>query len=243
MKNKILTILFAFATLLAANNASAYYSPSTGRWLSRDPMGEPGFQALQANTPFQPVAQIGSTASLMPSRLFVRDSEDENYDASAQDNQVNLYNFVNNQPVTGYDLMGLCDPLPDSGPGTFDGGSWKILKHKIGKKVGVPGATLTFKVCCPIGETPESLTEYSPLTPPPATLNGNTFPYSMQIDGPPPVVANGPPCLTIVLLVHSTTAWQSDWNKSSGNAFIPSIRIRGKCCCSAMASAPSQDPF
>ncbi len=42
--------MFAFAALFSANQASAYYSPSTGHWLSRDPMGEPGFEALRASS-------------------------------------------------------------------------------------------------------------------------------------------------------------------------------------------------
>jgi|GEM_PF-2838770 len=41
----IIVVLFV---LLTAQIASAYYCPSTGRWLSRDPIAEPGFQALQS---------------------------------------------------------------------------------------------------------------------------------------------------------------------------------------------------
>jgi hypothetical protein len=40
----IIVVLFV---LLTAQITSAYYCPSTGRWLSRDPIGEPGFQTAQ----------------------------------------------------------------------------------------------------------------------------------------------------------------------------------------------------
>jgi hypothetical protein len=99
MKNKILTILFALATSLAANNASAYYSPSTGRWLSRDPIGEPGFELLRAASTVPKVGQITSTASLPPSRTFVRDT--------VLKNEVNSYVLVKNDPESKVDFLGL----------------------------------------------------------------------------------------------------------------------------------------
>src|ERR1035437_9273324 len=39
------SIIVTLFVLLTAQIASAYYCPSTGRWLSRDPVGEPGFEA------------------------------------------------------------------------------------------------------------------------------------------------------------------------------------------------------
>jgi hypothetical protein len=36
-----------FVALWTAQTAMAWYDPSTGRWLNRDPIGEPGFQVMQ----------------------------------------------------------------------------------------------------------------------------------------------------------------------------------------------------
>ena len=44
-EKSIIVVLFV---LLTAQIASAYYCPSTGHWLSRDPIGEPGFETLRA---------------------------------------------------------------------------------------------------------------------------------------------------------------------------------------------------
>jgi hypothetical protein len=99
MKNIILPIIFAFVTLLGANTASAYYSPSTGRWLSRDPMGEPGFELLRASSAVPKVGQIASTASLPQSRTFIRDT--------VLKNEVNAYVLVKNDPESKVDFLGL----------------------------------------------------------------------------------------------------------------------------------------
>jgi hypothetical protein len=99
MKNKILTTAYILAALFVANQASAYYSPSTGRWLSRDPMGEPGFEALRSASAVPRVGQVASTASLPPSRLFVRDTV-------AAKIEPNRYEFVANNPITRIDPDG-----------------------------------------------------------------------------------------------------------------------------------------
>jgi len=99
MKNKISLILITLATLLFASRAGAYYSPSTGRWLSRDPMGEPGFETIRAAYKSPQVGQITSTASLPPSRILVRDT--------VLKNDLNEYAFVKNDPESKVDLFGL----------------------------------------------------------------------------------------------------------------------------------------
>jgi hypothetical protein len=100
MKNKILPVLFALVVIFTTNQASAYYSPTTGRWLSRDPMGEPGFELLRASSRVPRVGQVVSVASLPPSRLFVRDS-------AAAEKEPNRYAFVKNDPESKIDLFGL----------------------------------------------------------------------------------------------------------------------------------------
>lgn len=111
MKKKILHALFALIFLSITNQASAYYSPSTGRWLSRDPMGEPGFEALRASSVVPRVGQVANPATLPQGRLFVRDS-------IATKKDPNRYDFASNRPISVIDKLGL-DPgygNPVSGP-------------------------------------------------------------------------------------------------------------------------------
>jgi hypothetical protein len=143
MKNKILTTAFALAALFIANQASAYYSPSTGRWLSRDPMGETSFETLRAASVVPGTGQAVSAASLPPSRLFVRDPVEQpvsNFQAedneSVQDQQANSYNFANNEPVSQWDYLGLEDTL------TISGGSPHTSPIRHNKY-------LTFIITCP----------------------------------------------------------------------------------------------
>jgi len=76
-------------TLLTAQTVSAYYNPSTGRFLSRDPMGEPGFQLIQRAVPV-----VQPNASLLESsgRWINRDSS-EGQDTAGP------YCFVGNNPI------------------------------------------------------------------------------------------------------------------------------------------------
>jgi hypothetical protein len=99
MKNKIIPVLFALV-VFATNQASAYYSPSTGRWLSRDPIGEPGFEVLRASSTVPRPGQLVSTASLPPSRIFIRDM-------AILGKESNRYMFVANNPENYFDLLGL----------------------------------------------------------------------------------------------------------------------------------------
>lgn len=98
----ILVVLFA---LTLAQVASAYYCPSTGRWLSRDPIGEPGFQVLQATVQ----APIAATSS----RWIARDTVGQiklkpigNYPKRNSATDINTYGFVDNNPVGKVDPDG-----------------------------------------------------------------------------------------------------------------------------------------
>lgn len=130
----IFAILFV---LLTAQVASAYYCPSTGRWLSRDPVGEPGFQVLMAAAQ----APIAATSSRWISRdstsvsvgnkpptedaatLFLRalgiikSKPVQTNPSDADQNTVYLYIFVGNDPIFAVDGFGLfpnacLQPLP-----------------------------------------------------------------------------------------------------------------------------------
>ena len=88
----IIVVLFV---LLTAQIASAYYCPSTGRWLSRDPIGEPGFQALQmASLP----SEIGNAQS---SGRWI------NRDPIMERGGLNRYAFIYNNLVNLVDGTGL----------------------------------------------------------------------------------------------------------------------------------------
>jgi len=57
--------------LFWAETASAFYNPQTGRWLSRDPIGESGFLVLSKNTIATTVSSSqGNTHSSLNSYLF-----------------------------------------------------------------------------------------------------------------------------------------------------------------------------
>ncbi len=90
------SIIVVIFVLLTAQIASAYYCPSTGRWLSRDPIGEPGFQALQtaAQTSIRPTPFTSSERWI--SRDPVPSHEEKN-----------IYAFVENKPVSFVDSLGL----------------------------------------------------------------------------------------------------------------------------------------
>jgi hypothetical protein len=84
------------ALLLVTQAAYAFYSPPNGRWLSRDPIEEPGHKVLNAmlNSPHR------------RDRAIVR--WQGNREAA------NLYGFVGNNPVTRSDLLGLTLTIMDS---------------------------------------------------------------------------------------------------------------------------------
>jgi RHS repeat-associated protein len=74
--------------------AHRYYNPSTGRWLSRDPMGEPGFEVV-AQRP-----RKTETIDVLGFQLTV---ESPNSD----DPGPNLYEFVGDNPENNTDSLGL----------------------------------------------------------------------------------------------------------------------------------------
>jgi RHS repeat-associated protein len=72
----VLTVLLG---LWAAPDGLAFYNPETGRWLSRDPMGEPGFELVRGKTP--------SVLAGGPNRyLFVQNNSISQWDYLGLDN-------------------------------------------------------------------------------------------------------------------------------------------------------------
>jgi hypothetical protein len=119
--------------LLSVQLASAYYCPSTGRWLSRDPIGEPGFQTLQMDAQMpastssrwinrdalggggfellQPNTAIVSAPNPQCSRCKRRAGAIEQVTASSG----NSYEFNQNCPIIYVDFLGLTPTLDKYG--------------------------------------------------------------------------------------------------------------------------------
>ena len=102
------SLIVVLCVLLTAQIASAYYCPSTGRWLSRDPIGEPGFVNLRAAGVVPKIGQVVNSVSLPRGRWIKRD-------VATVKTAPNSYAFVFNNPIEQYDLLGLdcpgCDYL------------------------------------------------------------------------------------------------------------------------------------
>lgn len=110
-KQETVKAVALFVTMLAAQTVLAYYNPSTGRFLSRDPIGEPGFQLLQRP---QGPSQIGPVpVAQLSSRWINRDpgGEDTESEESAgallRPGQQSPYLFLSNDPNNGIDALGL----------------------------------------------------------------------------------------------------------------------------------------
>lgn len=116
-KQNITNIILFMAVLLVSQSASAFYDPSTGRWLSRDPIGEPGFQAIQRATCTHLVAAPAPPASR--TRWITRSPVLSDVHRSTEIIAgMNLYSFVKNMPTDRIDPFGLSDcscasPLKD----------------------------------------------------------------------------------------------------------------------------------
>jgi hypothetical protein len=136
------SIIVVLSVLLTAQIASAYYCPSTGRWLSRDPIGEPGFENLRAASALPEAGQVVSPVSLPLGRWIDRDP-------ISTANDPDRYAFVKNAPINLVDPLGLrfgngkiC--------GNYCGGGYCGGKHlKPGEKCdySVP-ATDALDTCC-----------------------------------------------------------------------------------------------
>ena len=92
--------------------AHRYYNPSTGRWLSKDPLGELGFDL--------------SAAGLQPYLIEMSDDDIERVNRLfSEPGGLNLYAFCANSPVTKIDRLGLDynwgtpGPIPPAEPGAY----------------------------------------------------------------------------------------------------------------------------
>jgi len=90
--------------LLTSQMAFAFYHPSSGRWISRDPIGEPGLRALQA--------AVQTPATSASSRWIKRD-------VNRFTEKDNTYSFTFNNPITHLDPEGQSTWIPYPYPGQF----------------------------------------------------------------------------------------------------------------------------
>jgi len=229
------TILVVLLGLLVwAQSASAFYNPQTGRWLSRDPIGEPDFNLLTEDVHF------GGKGDL------------------------NLFGFVGNEPQGRYDYLGLQQvgfpgyppPAPQPrqhAPDTFppepeDCGAWcsecgkyRCETFEVGGRIvtiEIPGITpgrrdvhlLCFTAPCqdPWFQAGDTSLHADPI---PYTPSDHPWPFAPATaeglrrrvpnpPGPPPgVPAEGEFCFFI--------PWRS-WMSTSESS-LTSITLRGWC--------------
>lgn len=85
------------AWLLVPETAHCFYNPSTGKWISRDPIGEAGFQLVQRGTKAAPLASavVSEPVGRSLKRDLVAESEE------------NPYHFARNSAVNLVDILGL----------------------------------------------------------------------------------------------------------------------------------------
>jgi len=95
-----LLLVTSLFSLLAVQQASAYYTANTGRWLSRDPMGEPGFENIRAAKAMSRIGRVTSPVPLTSSRWI-------NREPVVTAKEPNRYVFVQNSPIQKSDIHGL----------------------------------------------------------------------------------------------------------------------------------------
>jgi len=137
-----------------------YYKPSTGTWLSRDPINEIGFDSLYGNLIHKRKSnsEIANEylAKLFLNKPYLRQTLEPvvsriNWDAvnipsdeSKPIGDGNIYEFVNNNSVNAYDYLGLA-------------GSWfPLIDVQICLINVEPGSGLTFPPAIIFGFTPQS---------------------------------------------------------------------------------------
>ncbi len=145
-----LLIVAAFCLMLVNRVALAYYNPQTGRFLSRDPIEELGFQVAQnanmgAAQAFHrttgmlvspsPVAVVGGVGRAYDTqdtgRRFPRDPV-AIFPGSADDDAMlgfppSLYIYVHNAPIGSIDPLGLKEV--ETGVILYNGGLWIFNVH------------------------------------------------------------------------------------------------------------------
>jgi len=173
MKTQRMLLLVVLGALFA-REAQAFYNPSAGRWLSRDPIAELAFQsALRTSQRFSDTAHDG-----------------------------NAYLFARNEGISAVDLLGLCVPV-NSGPGTLTGGLGTVIIHHPfpGIHTSYPPVTDTFVLTCPASR-PYLMTWGLASSAPYAPVSADSFPSGWALMPGSP--SGGPGTYTFILQVPSS---------------------------------------
>ncbi len=107
--NTAKSIIVVLFVLLTAQIASAYYCPSTGHWLSRDPIGEPGFQALlvAGQTSIKPSSDRWIIRDATTLRGSVQGLSSKQIKQLKAESLMPAYDFVKHNPTSRFDVLGL----------------------------------------------------------------------------------------------------------------------------------------
>ena len=230
----IVVVLFV---LLTAQIASAYYCPSTGRWLSRDPIGEPGFQALQTasstsgigNSVLQPSGRWVNRDSSEPTAnidiqyqwlLHIGVESDDAYNIATAPPSANQYISCANSLIGFNDLLGLWCGQSLSGPYSY---SSNLILHQVGGAA----SSITFRIFCP--KCAPNLMRYQigyQGSPPTGTTgHGHTFPDSFSTR----TLTSSPDSIGVTYMltinVTSTMTLQNYFNDMIKNIFVVA-----QCC-------------
>lgn len=107
MKQIIMLMIFACVMLMTAHEAQAFYNPSAGRWLSRDPLSEKGASILSRVS--QPAisrrALVADRRRLQSAGVTQRGNPDYAFCANAA---VNVVDPLGLQPKTEAEAAGAC---------------------------------------------------------------------------------------------------------------------------------------
>jgi hypothetical protein len=176
MKTKWLGLAWTIAVLLSASTAEAFYNPSTGRWMSRDPIAERGGLNLHEfvlNRPVDAIDRIGleityyyglvgvnidrgwslhNRAGTVP--YLTGESAAENFVAGAYNTLPTVLNSAEAMFVLGADTLGaLIEGAKDFTRWRFHlDAKWDMMLDGIGNAVPIllPEAQLGPKVKCPL---------------------------------------------------------------------------------------------
>jgi hypothetical protein len=211
--------LLLIVWLLVPQTAHCFYSASTGRWLTRDPLNA----VTDADTRYKLFRSSGQTQR---AALVMAQASHEQTD----------YVIAKNALVRSYDLLGLCVPLPDSAKGSFHS---RIITHLL---TITEAGTLTFNVCCPTAFPYLATWGITSSQPSPATTgHAHNFPADWWTATLP---TEPGPCYKVAVFVTTTSSLE--WWLSGGGLlwdnFVDSVRVTGGCCCTKPDNIQRQDP-
>jgi len=147
------------ASLILVDTAAAYYSPSMGRFLNRDPIVEPGAvlvrQAARPATAFIPRDPVnGDTTELLREGILA----DPKSEPTRPWRALHPFTFAENNPISQVDLLGLCtckaEVKASFGSSGLPGLHLYVQWEKSGCASGNESGSVHWKTCGFIGMCP-----------------------------------------------------------------------------------------